>query len=119
MSTILIGVDDSTRSEDAVAFGRRLAGATGGRVALTCAFPYSDIPSRSTNLTYRQALKDEATRTVRRMQALLEDGVGVDPTGRDAGLPGGLLRVVVQALPVQRPGAHRRLKDQMGERAVA
>ena len=38
MSTILIGVDDSARSEDAVAFGRTLAGATSGRVIVACAF---------------------------------------------------------------------------------
>ena len=72
MSTILIGVDDSTRSEDAVAFGRRLAGATRGRVVLACAFPYSDLPSRSANLAYRQALKDQAVGTVRRMQRQLD-----------------------------------------------
>ena len=72
MSTILIGVDDSTRSEDAVAFGRRLAGATGGRVALACAFPYNDVPSRAANLTYRDALKAQASATVRRMERLLE-----------------------------------------------
>ena len=72
MSTILIGVDDSTRSEDAVAFGRRLAGATSGQVVLASAFPYSDVPSRAANLTYRQALKEQAIGTVRRMERLLE-----------------------------------------------
>src|SRR4051794_5797457 len=46
VTTILIGVDGSARSEDAVAFGRRLAGATSGRVVVGCAFPYSDAPSR-------------------------------------------------------------------------
>lgn len=71
MSTILIGVDESTRSEDAVAFGRRLAGAATGRVVLACAFPYSDVPSRAANLIYRHALKDDATATVERMQRLL------------------------------------------------
>ena len=72
MSTILIGVDDSTRSEDAVAFGRRLAGATDSHVVVACAFPYSDMPSRSANLAYRQALKDDATATARKMSRLLE-----------------------------------------------
>src|SRR5690242_11414417 len=43
VSTILIGVDDSARSEDAVAFARRLAGATTGRIVVACAFPYSDV----------------------------------------------------------------------------
>ncbi len=67
MSTILIGVDESTRSTDAVAFGRRLAGATSGRVIVACAFPYSDIPSRASNLAYREALKSDASDTARRM----------------------------------------------------
>ena len=46
MSTIVIGVDDSTRSEDAVAFARRLARAANGRIVLVNAFPYADVPSR-------------------------------------------------------------------------
>jgi nucleotide-binding universal stress UspA family protein len=71
VSTILIGVDDSTRSEDAVAFGRRLAGGSDGRVIVASAFPYSDTPSRSTNLAYRDALKRDAGETVRRMSELL------------------------------------------------
>jgi nucleotide-binding universal stress UspA family protein len=71
VSTILIGVDESTRSQDAVAFGRRLAGATSGRVIVACAFPYSDIPSRASNLAYRDALKTDAGRTTRRQSALL------------------------------------------------
>jgi nucleotide-binding universal stress UspA family protein len=67
VSTILIGVDGSARSEDAVAFARRLAGATTGRIVVACAFPYSDVPSRAANLTYRDALKTDALRTARRM----------------------------------------------------
>jgi nucleotide-binding universal stress UspA family protein len=73
VSTILIGVDDSTRSEDAVAFGRRLAGGSGGRVIVASAFPYSDIPSRSVNLAYREALKRDASEVVRRMSGLLSN----------------------------------------------
>ena len=73
MSTILIGVDDSARSEDAVAFARRLAGATTGRVVVACAFPYSDVPSRAANLTYRDALKTDALRTAGRMSELLSN----------------------------------------------
>ena len=72
VTTILIGVDDSTHSEDAVAFGRRLAGITGSRIVLSSAFPYSDIPSRAANLTYRAALNEQATLTVNRMRRLLE-----------------------------------------------
>jgi nucleotide-binding universal stress UspA family protein len=73
VSTILIGVDDSARSEDAVAFARRLAGATTGRVVVACAFPYSDAPSRAANLTYREALKADALRTAQRKSELLSN----------------------------------------------
>jgi nucleotide-binding universal stress UspA family protein len=73
VTTILIGVDNSARSEDAVAFARRLAGATTGRVVVACAFPYSDVPSRAANLTYRDALKTDALRTAGRMSELLSN----------------------------------------------
>jgi nucleotide-binding universal stress UspA family protein len=72
VSTILIGVDDSTRSEDAVAFGRRLAGASTARVVIACAFAYSDVPSRGANLMYREALQGDAKKTALRMAVELE-----------------------------------------------
>src|SRR5439155_183494 len=56
VSTMLIGVDGSTRSEDAVAFARRLAGAASGRVVVACAFPYADATGRGADLAYRAAL---------------------------------------------------------------
>jgi nucleotide-binding universal stress UspA family protein len=72
VSTILIGVDDSTRSEDAVAFGRRLAGATDSQVVVACAFPYSDMVGRSANLAYRNALKEDAIATAQKLRELLD-----------------------------------------------
>ena len=72
VSTILIGVDDSTRSEDAVAFARRLAGATTAASSWPARSPTATSPSRAANLTYRQALKDDATATRARMSRLLE-----------------------------------------------
>src|SRR5690348_12004036 len=73
MSTILIGVDDSERSADAVAFGRRLALASGARVLLACAFPYEDA-GRSANGIYREYLRADAQKTLDRLSAGL-DGV--------------------------------------------
>jgi nucleotide-binding universal stress UspA family protein len=75
VSTILIGVDASERSEDAVAFGRRLATASGAGVLLACAFPYEDT-SRSANAVYREYLRADAQETVARLSAGLE---GVPP----------------------------------------
>jgi nucleotide-binding universal stress UspA family protein len=72
VSTILIGVDASERSQDAIAFGRRLAVAAGADVIVACAFPYSDAPSRASSATYREALRDEARETARGMRDRLE-----------------------------------------------
>ena len=64
MSTILIGVDATARSEDAVALGRRLALAGTAKVVVATVTP-SGHPAR-----------DEAHATVRRMSGLL---AGVEP----------------------------------------
>lgn len=71
MSTILIGVDASERSEDAVAFGRRLASASGASVLLACAFPYEDF-SPAANAMYRQYLHSDAEETLTRLRGGLE-----------------------------------------------
>ncbi|HET6549195.1 MAG TPA: universal stress protein [Solirubrobacter sp.] len=65
MSTILIGVDGSDRSQDATALGERLASAAGADVILACAFPYSDAPNRAANAAHREKLRDEALATAR------------------------------------------------------
>ena len=77
MSSILIGVDASARSEDAIAFGRRLADASSARVVVACAFAYSDAPSRASNTSYRQDLADDAKQTARDMRDRLE-GIAAD-----------------------------------------
>jgi nucleotide-binding universal stress UspA family protein len=68
VSTILIGVDASGRSEDAVAFGRRLARASDARVLLANAFPYDDF-SRASNGLYRDCLRADAEETLARLRA--------------------------------------------------
>ncbi len=80
MSTIVIGVDASDRSEDAIAFGSHIAGVTESHAIVACAFPYSDTPSRAANSTYREVLRDEALETAHAMRDRL---VGV-PDGRTA-----------------------------------
>ena len=72
MSTILIGVDASERSEDAIAFGRRLADVAGAHVVVANAYPYSALPSRASNAAFREALRDDALETARRMRDGLE-----------------------------------------------
>jgi nucleotide-binding universal stress UspA family protein len=94
VSTILIGVDESERSEDAIAFARRLADVAAAHVVVANAYPYSDIPSRAANSAYRNALRDDALETVHRMRDLL-DRVADDDT-----------RVAIQAEPSPAKALH-------------
>src|SRR5690242_5372749 len=66
VSTILIGVDATDRSADAIAFGRRLAEAAGAEVIVACAYPYDTVPSRAASTALREALRDEAHQTAER-----------------------------------------------------
>jgi nucleotide-binding universal stress UspA family protein len=72
VSTILIGVDASERSEDAIAFGRRLADVAGAHVIVANAYPYSPVPSRASNAAFREALREDALEITRRMRDGLE-----------------------------------------------
>ena len=72
MTRIIVGVDGSTRSEDAVAFARGIAEASGAQITLACAYPYEDHPSRATNGEYRDYLNDDAQATLDRMKDGLE-----------------------------------------------
>lgn len=78
MSTILIGVDASSRSEDAVAFARQLAEASGASLVVANAYPYSDLPSRASSTAYREALRDESLELVRTVR----DGLDGPPRQR-------------------------------------
>jgi nucleotide-binding universal stress UspA family protein len=71
--TILVGVDDSDRSLDAVALARQLALASGATVLVAAAFPYDDRPSPVSNRDLRRELELGAKRTVQRACTLLED----------------------------------------------
>jgi nucleotide-binding universal stress UspA family protein len=73
VSTILIGVDATERSEDAMVFGRRIADAAGADVIVACAYPYSDVPSRASNRAFREALAEEARKTAQDKRELLGD----------------------------------------------
>ena len=77
MTRIIVGVEGSTRSEDAVAFARRIAEASGGQITLACAYPYEDHPSRAANGEYRDYLHDDARATLDRMKAGLDGLEGV------------------------------------------
>jgi nucleotide-binding universal stress UspA family protein len=78
-TTILVGVDDSERSADAVAFAHHIARVSGADVIVANSFPYDDIPSRASNLEYRQSLQSLAGRLTGRMSDQLAD-LGEDRT---------------------------------------
>jgi nucleotide-binding universal stress UspA family protein len=77
MSTILIGVDESTRSLDAIAFGNRLADVSGAHVVVACAFPFNDAIRDGSGGSIRKALADHAEETARGMRDRL-DGIAAD-----------------------------------------
>ena len=72
MTRIVVGVEGSARSEDAVAFARGIAQASGAQITLACAYPYEDQPSRATKGEYRDFVRNEAQATLDRMKEGLE-----------------------------------------------
>ena len=75
MSKIIVGVDESKRSQDAVALAGRLVQGSDAEVVLVCAYPYDDTPSRGLNTGFRRYLKEDAIATLERASAHLPDGV--------------------------------------------
>jgi nucleotide-binding universal stress UspA family protein len=71
MSEILVGIDDSAGAEDALAFARRLADATGARLQLASAYPYEEWPSRVASHEFGAFLRDEAQSVLDRRAASL------------------------------------------------
>jgi nucleotide-binding universal stress UspA family protein len=63
---IIVGIDESDRSKDAVALAAQLARGSGAELALICAYPYDDRPSRASNLEYRRSLRADAEESLRR-----------------------------------------------------
>lgn len=73
MATIIVGVEDSPRSEDAVALAGDLARATGADVLAVCAFPYDDRPAAHFNPVMRAPLYDAACAILERLTEPLSD----------------------------------------------
>src|SRR5215218_11091312 len=71
MTKILIGVDGSERSEDAVAFGRALALAAGAPVILATA--HRSEPLRPDAEAHDTFLREDAERTLARLAVALDD----------------------------------------------
>jgi nucleotide-binding universal stress UspA family protein len=57
---IIVGVDESDRSKDAVALAARLARGSDAELLLVCAYPYDDVPGLGATTGYRQYLREDA-----------------------------------------------------------
>ena len=75
MSEIVVGIDDTAGAEDALAFARRLADATGARLQLASAYPYEEWPSRVASHEFGAFLRGEAQMLDRRAASLGDDMV--------------------------------------------
>ncbi len=73
MSKIIVGVEESERSKDAVALAALLARGTGAELQLVCAYPYDDVPGRAANAGYRQYLREDAEAAIERAIEGIED----------------------------------------------
>ena len=78
MSRIVIGVDGSERSEDAVAFGRVLAQASGAPVTVASAYPFEPAAARDARSEYGEFLRRDAEKTLEQMSAPLRDLRGLE-----------------------------------------
>ena len=87
MSTIIIGVDATERSEDAIAFGRRLADAADARTSSSpTPTPIPTSRAAPSSAAYRDALREDALETARgmrdRLEGIPEDRVAIRIIGR-------------------------------------
>ena len=71
MSEILVGVDGTSRGEDALAFAERLAADSGAALRLVMAYPYEEWPSRTASHEYGAFLRREAIADLDRLATSL------------------------------------------------
>ena len=73
VATIIVGVEDSPRSQDAVALAGDLARITGAEILAVCAFPYDDRPASHFNPVMRAPVYDAAWAILERLTEPLSD----------------------------------------------
>ena len=78
MSKIIVGVDQSDGSNDAIALASSLSGITGAALVLANVYPYDTRPSRALNATYEAYLRTDSHALLERLRTQLgEEAVGV------------------------------------------
>jgi nucleotide-binding universal stress UspA family protein len=76
VSIIIVGVDGSERSADALGFAATLARRARADLLLACAYPYDDAAAHM-DTTRRRLLREEAQETLDRLAETVEHGVPV------------------------------------------
>ncbi len=69
MSTIIVAVDASQGSSDAIALASKLAGITGSTLTLVNVFPYDLHPSRASNREFEAYLRQDSDDLLERLRA--------------------------------------------------
>ena len=73
MSKIIVGVDQSEGSNDAIALASSLAGMTGAELMLVNVFPYDTHPSRALNAEFESYLREDSDELLERLRSALGD----------------------------------------------
>jgi nucleotide-binding universal stress UspA family protein len=73
MSKIIVGVDESQGSSDAIALASSLAGITGSELLLVNVFPYDRVPSRASNRAFEEYLRSDSQELLERLRSSLGD----------------------------------------------
>lgn len=73
MPKIIVGVDESDRSKDAVALASQLARGSAAELVLVSVYLYDDFPGRTADAGYEQDLRDEAEAAIEHAQQGLAD----------------------------------------------
>jgi nucleotide-binding universal stress UspA family protein len=69
MSKIIVGVDESPGSDDAIALASSLAGMTGAQLMLVNVFPYDVHPSRAVNYDYEAYMRQDSQEILERLRS--------------------------------------------------
>ena len=69
MSKIIVGVDESPGSTDAIALASSLAGMTGAKLMLVNVFPYDTHPSRAVNDEFEDYLRQDSDELLERLRS--------------------------------------------------
>jgi nucleotide-binding universal stress UspA family protein len=72
MSKIIVGVDQSERSNDAILLASSLAGITGAELMLVNVFDYDTAPSRAINDAFETYLRNHSQALLERLRSELD-----------------------------------------------